>query len=239
MRKLLGWAICLIAVAALSLSVKVAPSNAGGGTISGKVSFSGDAPPRRKIQMVADPSCAKLNEGGRLGEAVIINDGALQNVFVYLKEGVSGKHEIPKTPVTIDQKRCMYSPRILGTMAGQTLEIINSDATLHNVHSLPKKSRQFNNAMPIKGMKIKKKFTSPEVMVRIKCDVHPWMAAYVGVLDHPYYAVSAADGSFSIADVPAGSYTIEAWHEKFGTKTASVEVSEDGTATANFSFSAE
>ena len=121
-------------------------------------------------------------------------------------------------------------------MVGQELEIRNSDATLHNVHALPTASKPFNNAMPMKGMTIKRKFTAPEVMVRVKCDVHPWMAAYIGVLPHPFFAVSGEDGAFTIANVPPGTYTIEAWHEKMGTQTASVTVADGAAATADFTF---
>jgi plastocyanin len=207
-----------------------------GGAIAGTVSFEGEAPSRRPVRMSADPSCAAANPDGRLGDAILIADGKLQNVFVYLKEGVSGTFEKPSEIVTLDQNGCVYEPRVVGAMVGQTIEILNTDSTLHNVHSLPKESKQFNNAMPIKGMKIKKRFTAPEVMVQMKCDVHPWMAAWIGVLDHPFFTVSAADGSFTIENVPAGTYTVEAWHEKFGTRTATVTVSEGGSAGSDFSF---
>jgi hypothetical protein len=123
----------------------------------------------------------------------------------------------------------MYDPHVFGMQANQPLKILNSDETLHNVHSLPEKSTQFNLAMPFKGMELTKKFSKPEVMVKIKCDVHPWMAAYVGVLDHPFFAVSAADGAFQMPKLPAGTYTIEAWHEKFGTQTQTVALGEGET----------
>lgn len=172
-----------------------------------------------------------------MGEVFLVKDGKVQNVFVYIKDGLGAqKFDVPATPAVMDQRGCMYSPRVLGVMAGQELEIRNSDATLHNVHSLAEKSKQFNNAMPMKGMTIKRKFTEPEVMVRFKCDVHPWMAAYIGVLNHPFHAATAENGTFSIANVPAGTYTIEAWHEKMGAQTASVTVTDGGAATADFTF---
>jgi plastocyanin len=208
-----------------------------GGTISGTISLDGAAPQRQPVKMSADPACEAANPGGRLGEVFLVKDGKVQNVFVYVKEGLGDqKFDTPATPAVLDQHGCMYAPRVLGLMVGQELEIRNSDATLHNVHSLAEKSKQFNNAMPMKGMTIKRKFTEPEVMVRFKCDVHPWMGAYIGVLPHPLFAVSKEDGTFSIANVPAGTYTIEAWHEKMGTQTASVTVAEGATATADFKF---
>lgn len=207
-----------------------------GGEIKGKISFDGTPPARRTLKMAADPKCEEANPDGRTGEVFVVNDGALQNVFVYVKEGVSGTHTAPAEPVKMDQNGCMYTPHVVGAMVGQTIEILNSDNTLHNVHSLPENSKQFNSAMPMKGMKIKKKFTAPEVMVRIKCDVHPWMSAYVGVLDHPFFSTSGPDGTYTIAGLPAGEYTIEAWHEKMGTQTQKVTVSDGGAATADFSF---
>ncbi len=208
------------------------------GDITGTISLNGKAPTRRQVKMSADPQCEAANPDGRLGEVFVVNDGKVQNVFVYVKEGLGDKNfEAPKEPAKINQHGCMYTPHVVGVMAGQTLEILNSDGTLHNVHSLPKNSKQFNSAMPMKGMKIKKKFASPEIMVRMKCDVHPWMSAYVGVLDHPFFAVSGSDGSYTIKGLPAGTYTIEAWHEKMGTQTQSVTVGDSGAASADFAFS--
>ena len=228
-------------VAALALAALLIPAGDtyAAGTVSGKANFDGTAPTRRTIKMSADPACDKANPNGRQGEAMVISaDGAVANVFVYVKEGVSGyQHETPKAPVMLDQAGCMYSPRVSGAQVGQTIQILNSDTTLHNVHALPKASKQFNSAMPMKGMKIKKRFTAPEVMVRIKCDVHPWMAAYVGVLDHPFHAVTGTDGSYSIDGLPAGTYTIEAWHERLGAQTSTVTVADGAAASANFSFS--
>jgi len=224
-------------VAAMFLSGLNAPVAEAGGSVTGTISFDGTAPNRRAVKMAADPKCEAANPDGRLGEVFVVNDGKLQNVFVYVKEGLGDqKFDTPKEPATMDQNGCMYVPHVIGAQVGQTIEIRNSDATLHNVHSLPKNSKQFNSAMPMKGMTIKKKFSAPEVMVRIKCDVHPWMSSYVGVVEHPFFAVSGSDGTFTIDNLPAGTYTIEAWHEKMGTQTSSVTVAEGGSATADFSF---
>ena len=138
-----------------------------------------------------------------------------------------------------DQKGCQYSPKVFGIQVNQPLEIRNSDSTLHNVHALSEKNAQFNLGMPIQGMKLKKTFTKPEVMVKIKCEVHSWMHAYAGVLDHPFFAVSGDDGSFSIKNLPAGQYTLEAWHAKYGTQTQTITVkSADETQDLKFNFKA-
>lgn len=221
---------------AVTLALPLAAHAAG--SITGTISLDGQAPAKQTIKMSADPQCDALNPNGRTGDVFLVKDGKVQNVFVYIKEGLGDqKFEIPAGPMAhVDQVGCMYTPRVIGVMVGQEFEIRNSDPTLHNVHSLPKASRPFNNAMPMKGMTIKRKFTAPEVMVRVKCDVHPWMAAYVGVLPHPFFGVSGEDGAFTIANVPPGTYTIEAWHEKMGTQTASVTVADGAAATADFAF---
>lgn len=208
-------------------------------SVSGKAAFQGTAPAPEAIKMEADASCKAMHAEGVTADDTIINaNGTLKNVFVYVKEGLSGKFEAPKTPVTLDQKGCMYTPKVLGVMAGQPIEIINSDSTLHNVHALPKNSPQFNLGMPLQGMKIKKTLAKPEVMVKVKCDVHPWMASYIGVLDHPFYAVTGEDGSFEIKDLPAGTYVIEAWHEKLGVQTQSITVDDSGKTGVDFQFGA-
>ena len=228
----------LLALPLLAAMVMVVPAAQAAGGISGTAKFSGPAPARRSVKMAADPACDQANPDGRLGEVMVVGDGGgLANVFVYIKSGLGdATFETPAEAASIDQNGCMYTPHVLGVMAGQTIEIKNSDPTLHNVHSLPKNSSPFNNAMPIKDQIIKKKFGAEEIMVRVKCDVHPWMSAYVGVLTHPFHAVSGADGSFSIAGVPAGTYTVQAWHERLGAQEGSVTVADDGSATIDFSF---
>jgi plastocyanin len=205
------------------------------GSISGTAAFSGTAPEMEQISMDADPTCLAANAGPVYTESVVVNDnGTLRNVFVHIKEGVTGG-AVPKDPVVIDQKGCRYEPHVFGIQVGQALQIVNSDATLHNVHSLAENSKQFNLGMPIQGMKLKKKFDSTEVMVKLKCDVHPWMSAYIGVLTHSHFGVSGNDGSFSISDLPAGDYVVEAWHEQYGTQTQNVTVG-DGDTAVEFTF---
>jgi plastocyanin len=208
-------------------------------TITGKAAFEGTAPAPQPIKMDADATCKMLHPQGVNTDDVIVNsNGTLKNVFVYVKEGLAGKsYPAPKDVVTFDQHGCQYTPKVFGIQAGQTLEIVNSDGTLHNVHSLSSNSPQFNVGMPIQGMKIKKTFAKPEVMVKIKCEVHPWMAAYAGVLDHPFYSVTNDTGAFEIKNLPPGKYVIEAWHEKYGSQTQNVEVGADGEVKdLSFSF---
>lgn len=206
--------------------------------VTGKVSFTGTAPEAPAIDMNADPFCAGANAEAVKAEEVTVNsNGTLKNVFVYVKTGLEGKtFEAPKTPVTMDQKGCHYTPHVFGVQVSQPVEIVNSDSTLHNVHGMPKESKEFNLGMPIQGMKLKRTFDKPEVMVKFKCDVHPWMNAYIGVVPHPFFAVTGEDGSFKIENLPAGKYTLEAWQEKYGAKTQEITVDDSGNATADFSY---
>ncbi|MCB9799872.1 MAG: carboxypeptidase regulatory-like domain-containing protein [Candidatus Omnitrophica bacterium] len=208
------------------------------GDVTGSVSFTGTAPAQETLNMGADPTCASAHSGPVYSESVVVNDnGTLKNVFVYVKQGLEGQNfPAPKEAVAFDQSGCHYTPHVLGVQVGQPVEIRNSDATLHNVHSLAKNSKEFNLGMPIKGMKLKKTFDKEEVMVKVKCDVHPWMNAYIGVLTHPFYGISGDDGSFMIKGLPAGTYTLEAWHETYGTQTQEVTVGADGSAEVSFSF---
>ncbi|MBI4042308.1 MAG: carboxypeptidase regulatory-like domain-containing protein [Deltaproteobacteria bacterium] len=207
-------------------------------TISGKVVFKGTAPQPKKLDMAADPNCKALYSNGKFDEDVVVNaNGTLKNVFVSIKEGVpAGDYPLPANPVILDQKGCWYQPHVFGIRANQDLVILNSDATLHNVHSLANINEQFNLGMPLQGMKITKKFTKPEVMAKFKCDVHGWMHAYVGILDHPFFAVTNESGSFQLPALPAGQYVIEAWHEKFGTQTQTVTLGSKETKSIEFVF---
>ena len=209
-------------------------------TISGIVSFEGAAPANAPIRMNADPYCLTVNKTPQAQETYMVKDGKLANAFVYVQDGLGGRtFTAPTAPVVLNQENCRYHPHVFGIMVGQPLEILTSDPTLHNIHATPKGNTEFNTAQPIKGMKMQHLFTTKEIMVPFKCDVHGWMNAYVGVLDHPYFAVTAEDGSFSIKNLPPGTYTLAAWHEKAGTKTISVTVAAKETkADANFSFSA-
>jgi len=216
---------------------KIDPATAG--EISGVVSFDGVAPKNEGIKMNADPVCVKENPTPQTQETYEVDNGKLANVFVYVKDGLGNySYDPPAGTVTIDQMGCRYHPHVFGMRVGQPLEILNSDPTLHNIHALPKNNSEFNNGQPIQGMKMTHTFDKPEVMVPFKCDVHGWMNAYVGVLPHPYYAVTKDDGKFELANVPPGTYTIEAWHEKLGPMTQSVTLGQKETKEITFSFKA-
>jgi plastocyanin len=208
-------------------------------TVSGTIRYDGPAPERKPLKMSADDNCSRQHAGAVLSEDVIVGaDGGLANVFVAVTGGLEGRvFAPPATPVVLDQKGCVYSPHVFGVMAKQTINLLNSDPTLHNVHAIPDKGDgEFNVGMPRQGMEIPKSFEDPGV-VRFKCDVHPWMLSWGVVTTHPFYAVSDAAGRYSIPNLPAGQYTIEAWHEKLGTKTGTLTVNADGTAPAlDFAF---
>ena len=211
-------------------------------TVNGVVSFEGAAPANAPIKMNADPVCMKANSTPQTQETYMVKDGKLGNVFVFVQEGLGSRtFTAPTEPVVLDQKSCRYHPHVFGLMVGQAMTILNSDPTLHNIHAIPGTNQEFNTAQPIQGMKTEHIFTAKEAktIVPFKCDVHGWMNAYAGVLDHPYFAVTGEDGKFSIKNLPPGTYKLSAWHEKGGTKTIDVTVAAKETKEdANFSFAA-
>ena len=215
-------------------SAAVDTANAGG--VKGSINYAGpdgDSP----IAMSADPTCASAHTTPVDTGKFLAKDGKLGNVFVYVKTGLEGKtFPAPTEAKVLDQQGCLYHPHVMGIQVGQPLKIKNSDPTLHNVHAMPKSNAEFNQGQPIQNMEFDKTFDKAEIMVPVKCDVHPWMSAYVGVLDHPYYAVSGEDGAFNIDSLPAGTYTLEAWHEELGTATQQVTVAANQTAEVTFDF---
>ncbi len=211
------------------------------GDIKGTVTLDGTAPKNEPIKMNADPVCVRENKNPQFQETFEVgSDGkSLANVFVYVKDGLGNYvFDTPTEPARIDQKQCRYHPHVFGMRVGQPLEIVNSDPTLHNIHAMPKANAEFNNGQPIQGMKMTHTFDKEEVMIPFKCDVHGWMNAYVGVLNHPYFAVSDKDGKFELKSLPPGTYTIEAWHEKLGTATQSVTLGQKDTKEITFTFKA-
>jgi len=220
----------------LSLSLAISLT-AFAGNITGTINFKGAKPTPTMIKMNADAKCVSMHKGKDVpSQMVTVNpNNTLKDVFIYVKKGLEGKKfPTPTQKITITQEGCMYHPHVFGMMANQPLEIVNDDPTLHNIHALPKNSKEFNLAQPKQGMKMTKTFDKSEVMVKLKCDVHNWMAAYVGVLDNPFYAVSDEKGSFTIKGLPAGDYEIEAWHEKYGAQSMKVTVGASDTKTVDF-----
>lgn len=206
------------------------------GSIAGTARLEGTAPPMPAIQMAADPNCqAQHKTPVRVMDVVVGPGGELANVFVYIKD-YRGPAPAPGAPTMLDQKGCVYIPHVFGVQVGQPLQIRNSDPTLHNIHALAKVNREFNEGQPVQGMVSTKKFSKPEVMIRVKCDVHAWMNSYMGVLPHPYFGTSNNQGSFNIGNVPPGTYTLEAWHEKFGAQTQQVTIGPGEAKQVSFTF---
>jgi plastocyanin len=214
----------------------------GTASITGAVKFVGKAPANPAIDMGEEPKCKADYTTTPHERIVVVNpNGTLADVFVYVKSGLpeGATYPVPAAPVTIDQKGCMYHPRVFGIMVGQTLEIENSDALLHNIKAMGKQNRPFNISQPAAGMTTNRVFTATEVMLPFECNVHGWMHAYAGVLPHPFFATTGADGSFSIKNLPAGTYTLAAWHPSFGEATATVTVHDAETSTVSFTYTAK
>ena len=207
------------------------------GSVVGRITFEGPPPQPGVVRMDSDPNCVQPGDTPTDETVVVGEAGALQNVFVYVKDGLGDlRFPIPSSPIVLNQKACHYVPHVLGTQMGQSLEIVNSDPTLHNVHAVPTANQEFNTGQPLPGMKHTHQFTTREVMVPFKCDVHGWMNSYIGVVDHPYFAITGLDGMFSLDSLPPGDYVIEAWHEALGTQTQNVTVATGQTAEVPFTF---
>ena len=231
--------IFLIAIgvaAGIGSGIERPVSAQGTGTIKGTVKLTGPNPGNPIIRMGMDPMCSKLNAGKRpIQEFVVADDkGGLANAFVDL-QGNFPNSPAPSAPVTLDQRNCMYTPRVIGARAGGTLQIKSDDNLTHNVHS-GGTVNPFNFTEQKAGASRDVKLKGPDVMMRIGCDIHSWMVAYVGVETHPYYAVSGTDGSFTIANVPPGKRTIRVWHERFGQLTQTVNVAAGQTANVQFAY---
>jgi Carboxypeptidase regulatory-like domain len=207
------------------------------GGIKGHIRLKGKAPGNPVIRMGIDPMCAKLNAGKRpVQETVAASaDGSLANVFVSL-EGSFPSLPVPATPVTIDQQACIYVPRVVGARVGQTLQVRNSDALLHNVHGLSVGTNVFNVGQPVAGVVTPFRLKQEEIMLRVSCDIHRWMTAFVGVVSHPYFATSGAAGGYAIENVPVGTYTIRTWHEQYGRLTQKVRVTAGSTTAVDFTY---
>jgi plastocyanin len=247
--KFITWAIVLLALSFLFSSCKskdappavhrptrsfTPPDPATAATISGTVKFTGAIPPPQKIDMSQDPSCGS---GPNFDTSLIVTDGDLANVFVYIKEGFEDvAFTAPTQAVTVTQKGCRYEPRVAAAMVGQPVEFTNDDETTHNIHMMPREIRQWNESQPPGAAPIQKQFDRPEIMVPIKCNQHPWMRMNLSVVANPFFAITGKDGKFSISGLPPGTYTLAAVHEKLGERDMKLTVSPKESKTADFTF---
>ena len=209
-------------------------------TINGTITFAGQPPALKPLAMDAEPVCHKKHGAKPApNEALVLGTGnAMANIMVWVSKGLpAGKtFPAPTTPVTLDQDGCVYKPHVMGIMVGQPYRILNNDGILHNIHTLPKLNAAFNRGQPATVKEMSTSFPKPEGMFQVKCDVHPWMSAYIGVFTHPFFAVTKPDGKFTIANLDAGCYEITAWHERLGTQTASMTVAANESKTQDFTF---
>jgi len=204
------------------------------GTVTGMVSFKGAVPRLPTLDMTQDPGCPSTPQPS---DAVVVKNGKVANVFVYIKDGLPQGNFAPvPEPVVLDQKGCRYVPHVLGVMVGQPFKVLNDDTAQHNVHPMPKSNSEWNESQMPHGQPITKTFHQPEMMMPIQCNQHPWMKMYVNVMPNPYFAVSGDNGTFEIKDLPPGEYTLVAVHEKFGERTARIKVEPKQTAKADFNF---
>jgi plastocyanin len=208
-------------------------------TVTGTVRYEGKIPRLKKLDMRTDPGCVAKHKAPPQSRILVLGEGnTIGNIFVRVKDGLADQDfPVPSEPEVLDQKDCFFLPRVSGVMVGQDFKILNSDGLMHNVHSFSELNTPFNFAMPASLTETVVKFEAEEGMFKIKCDVHPWMGAFVTVMTHPFYDTTDADGKFTISGLPAGTYEIEVWHEKLGTKSAEVTVGADETGSVDFTLS--
>jgi len=227
-------------LAAGLVAVLAWPGVADAASVTGTVTFDGKAPALKPLDMAAEAVCHKKHGGKPApNEMLVLGNGqTMANVIVWVSKGLpAGKtFPVPKTPVTLDQNGCIYVPHAMGIMIGQAYRILNSDGILHNIHTLPKVNPSFNRGQPATVKEMTTTFPKPEAIFQVKCDVHPWMSAYIGVYTHPFFSVTSTDGKYTISGLDAGTYEITAWHEKLGTQTASLTVAANDAKTQNFKF---
>jgi plastocyanin len=212
-----------------------------GATITGTVTYEGKVPTLKPLAMDADPACAAKHDKPVVNEMLLLGPGnTMGNVVVSVKSGLpAGKtYPAPKEAFVMDQSGCQYKPHVFALQVGQPLKVLNSDGILHNVHALPKVNGQFNMAMPGTRKEAEHTFEKAEGPFQVKCDVHPWMTSYVSIFDNPFFGVTKDDGKFKLADLPAGTYEIEATHEKLGSKIEKVTIADGESKTVDFKFTA-
>jgi hypothetical protein len=245
---LAGRLLPLVAAAAIACAGPAAPPDDSASTspapsfragIQGRVTLDGPRPSPEFLRIDGDPNCVMINGTDRVpaGFLVVVDENALQNVFVYVKAGLE-KHRfpVPAEPAVLDQQGCRYLPRVVGVQVGQPLEVRNSDPLLHNVRGEGEINQSFNIGQPVQGTRFTRTFSTREVMIPFRCDVHAWMHAYIGVLEHPYFDVTDAEGRYTLKGLPTGDYTVEAWHERLGTASRQVTVGTEDTIDVGFSF---
>ncbi len=210
------------------------------GEVSGSVKLDGAAPKMKSINMAAEPACSKARTSPAMSEEVVTGDnGALANVVVYVKSGLEGySFPAPTTPVKFEQQGCQYHPHVAGLQVGQNIEVVNDDQTTHNIHPIPMLNREWNESQPPGAAPIEKSFAREEIAIPVKCNVHPWMKAYMAVLPNPMFQVTAKDGAFDLKGLPPGTYTLTAWHELYGTSDQTVTIGPKETKTVTFTFKA-
>jgi len=231
--------VCLCAIQAVRAGGPSSVASGGTASVRGTVKIGGNVPKAKPINMSADPSCAKQHSGPVFSQDIVADSkGDLENVIVFVSEGLGDRHfDPPAEPAVIEQKGCLYRPHVLAMRVNQPLEVVNDDPTVHNIHPLPANNREWNRA-ELPGVKVDESFAREEVAIPVKCNVHPWMRGYVAVFKHPFFVVTGKDGSFDLSNLPPGSYTITAWHEKLGTAAQKVTVTGNETKSIDFTFEA-
>ena len=229
--------ICISSRQVVKAGPSATSSSSGGALIKGSVRFTGTAPATKPISMSADPSCARQHSAPvGFREVIADSNGGLQNAVVFIAEGLGDRSfDVPKDPVVISQKGCLYLPHVLAMRANQPLEVVNSDPTAHNIHPTPANNREWNK-VELPGGKMEEAFPREEISIPVKCNIHPWMHGYIAVFKHPYFVVTGEDGSFDLPSLPPGTYTVSAWHEKLGTSSQTITIGANETKQLSFVF---